>query len=248
MHGALQALLVDLSHRRHLHRCPRRLFSVSCSQLFSSARSSTDTHASIFVGVPKIAQSKMNDAKLEIQGVNILDTTSDSYTMEINSTITTDGSIHAKVDGFQGNLYLEDLEPHTPFATIDFPDTTSDKHQDVNVSQAITITDMDAFIDYNVWFVNNKTLKLTVEGKTKVKPRGLSKKYDVDFKKTIEVTALNLFEGTEVLDGEIELGSGDEDANARNFHGRSKIPNASHFTLDIVSRLLFLSFWETTRD
>lgn len=200
------------------------------------------------MGVPKIAQSKMNDAKLEIQGVNILDTTSDSYTMEINSTITTDGSIHAKVDGFQGNLYLEDLEPHTPFATIDFPDTTSDKHQDVNVSQAITITDMDAFIDYNVWFVNNKTLKLTVEGKTKVKPRGLSKKYDVDFKKTIEVTALNLFEGTEVLDGEIELGSGDEDANARNFHGRSKIPNASHFTLDIVSRLLFLSFWETTRD
>lgn len=187
--------------------------------------------ASIFVGVPKIAQSKINDAELEIQGVNIIDTTSDSYTMEINSTIETDGGIHADVDGFKGDLYLEDLEPHTPFATIDFPDTTADKHQVVNVTQEIKITNMDAFIDYNVWFVNNKTLKLTVEGKTKVKPSGLSRKYSVNFKKTLEVSALNLFDGTEVLDGIISLEPDDE---GRNFHGRSKIPNASHFTLDIV--------------
>lgn len=184
----------------------------------------------IFVGVPKIAQSKMDDAELEIQGVNIIDTTSDSYTMEINSTIETDGSIHADVAAFEGNLYLEDLEGHVPFATINFPATTADKHQIVNVTQEVTITDMDAFIDYNIWFVNNKTLRLTVDGQTQVKPAGLSKWYDVDFRKTLDVPALNLFEGTEVTEGHISI---TEDDQGRNFHGKSKIPNASHFSLDI---------------
>lgn len=181
----------------------------------------------------------MNDAKLEIQGVNILDTRTDSYTMEINSTITTDGSIHADIDGFTGEMYLTDVEPKTPFASIDFPPTSADKHQEVNVTQEITITDMDAFIQYNIWFTNNETLSLTVEGKTKVKPSGLDRKYGVDFKKTLDVEALNLFKGTEVLNGTISL---EDDDRGRNFYGKSKIPNASHFTLDIVSIALLFSF------
>jgi len=184
----------------------------------------------IFVGVPNIAQDKMDDAKLEIQGVNILDTKTDSYTMEINSTITTDGSIHAEIDGFTGDMYLTDIEPKTPFASIDFPPTSSDKYQEVNVTQDITITDMAAFNQYNIWFTNNETLSITVEGKTKVKPSGLDRKYGVNFKKSLDVKALNLFRGTEVLNGTIDL---EEDEQGRNFYGRSKIPNASHFTLDI---------------
>jgi flagellar basal body-associated protein FliL len=184
----------------------------------------------IFVAVPKIAQSKVNDSELEIDGVNIINTESDSYTMEINSTIRTDGSIHAEIDGFTGELYLEDSANRVPFATIDFPATSAKKEEQVNVSQSITITNMDAFIEYNIWFVNNETLKLTVEGKTKVKPSGLSRKYEVDFKKTLDVTALNLLQGTEVTEGHIEI---EEDDQGRNFYGKSNIPNPSHFTLEI---------------
>lgn len=176
----------------------------------------------------------MNEAKLDIQGVNILNTQPDSYTMEVNSTITTDGSIHADIDGFTGQMYLEDLEGHKPFASLEFPPTTAAKNQEVNVSQEVTITDMDAFRTFNIWFANNETLKITIEGETKVKPSGLDRKYDVDFKKTLEVKGLNLFEGTEVIEETATL-TLEEDDDGKNFWGEADIPNASHFTLDIVS-------------
>jgi len=184
----------------------------------------------IFVAVPKVAQHKVDEAELDIQGVHILDTETNSFLMEINSTITTKGGIKANVDGFEGEMYLEDYEPHTPFVTLKFPPTTNDKHQVVNTSQHIDIPDMDAFTRYNVWFHNNETLRVTLKGKTKVKPNGLDRKSSVDFKKTLEIKGLNVFAGTEVTEGHIGL---QKDANGKNFNGTAKIPNASHFTLDI---------------
>ncbi|KAH8737037.1 hypothetical protein BGZ61DRAFT_7705 [Ilyonectria robusta] len=184
----------------------------------------------IFVIVPKIAQSKMNAAHLEIQGVNILQTESNAYHMEINSTIKTDGSIKANIDAFEGEMYLEDYEPHTAFATLLFPKTNANKHQVVNVSQEIKITDMTAFTRFNVWFHNNETVRITINGRTKVKPHGLDRKYGVTFKKTLTINGLNNFNGTEVTDGHISL---ENDDNGRNFNGTANIPNNSVFTLDI---------------
>lgn len=188
----------------------------------------------IFVAVPKIAQHKIDDAKLDIQGVNVLRTESDSYLMEINSTITTDGAIKANIDPFEGVMYLEDLEPHTPFVSINFPATNGDKHQTVNVSQEVTITDMDAFTIFNIWFANNETLRITVEGKTKVKPSGLSRKYGVTFKKTLDVKGLNLFTGTRVVEMESHINATIRPSDPKpNFVGIAEIPNHSLFTLDI---------------
>lgn len=184
----------------------------------------------IFVGVPKIAQSKIDDAKLDIQGVNVFETESESYLMQINSTIRTDGSIHADVDPFVGEMYLEDAEGQRPFATLNFPKTSAKKYQEVNISQSINITDMDAFREFNIWFHNNETLRVTIYGKTKVKPSGLDRKYGVTFKKTLDIKGLNVFSGTEVTEGKIALKK-DDDGN--NFEGKAKIPNASHFSLDI---------------
>ncbi|KAF7540922.1 hypothetical protein G7Z17_g12089 [Cylindrodendrum hubeiense] len=184
----------------------------------------------IFVIVPKIAQKKMNEAHLEIQGVNILQTESNAYHMEINSTITTDGAIKANIDAFEGEMYLEDYEPHTAFATLLFPKTNANKHQVVNVSQDINITDLKAFTRFNVWFHNNETVRITINGKTKVQPHGLDRKYGVTFKKTLTVNGLNHFDGTEVTDGHISL---ENDDDGHNFNGTVNIPNASVFTLDI---------------
>lgn len=163
----------------------------------------------------------------------MLQTESNAYLLEINSTITTDGSIKANIDSFEGEMYLEDYEPHTAFTTITFPKTNANKHQVVNVSQNIDIADMDAFTRFNVWFHNNETLRVTVKGKTKVKPHGLDRKYGVTFKKTVTINGLNHFNGTQVTDGHISL---TKDDNGNNFNGTANIPNASVFTLDIVSQ------------
>ncbi|KAH7197368.1 uncharacterized protein B0J16DRAFT_17859 [Fusarium flagelliforme] len=183
----------------------------------------------ILVAVPKIAQSKINEAELEIQSVQILETEPDAYLMKIDSSITTDGKIHASVDPFEAEMYLEDWPAHVPFAIVNMPETNSNKHQVVNVTQNVKIADMEEFTRFNVWFHNNETLRVTVNGKTKVKPSGLPRKYDVTFKKTIELKGLNHFAGTKVTDGHIGLSS---DKNIPNFNGTTVIPNASVFTLD----------------
>lgn len=166
-----------------------------------------------------------------MQGVNILNTNADSYLMEINSTISTSGNLHATVEAFEGDLYLEDFEPQTPFGRLMFPETSGAANQVVNISQQVQITDMEAFIRFNTWFALNDTLRLTVDGRTSVQPDGLDRNYGVDFKKTLEIKGLNLFEGTQVTGGEIVV---EEDAEY-NFVGTAEIPNQSIFTLDIVS-------------
>lgn len=193
--------------------------------------------------MPKVAQHKVDEAELDIQGVHVLETQSESFVMEINSTITTKGGIKASVDAFEGEMYLEDYEPHVSFTNLQFPKTSNNKHQIVNISQPVQITDMDAFTRFNVWFHNNETLRVTVKGKTKVKPNGLARMSSVTFEKTLEIKGLNVFSGTQVTDGHISL---EEDENGKNFNGTANIPNASHFTLDIVSHIERISLMEIT--
>ncbi|KAH7109247.1 hypothetical protein B0J13DRAFT_614516 [Dactylonectria estremocensis] len=88
----------------------------------------------IFVAIPKIAQSKMNGVKLNIDGMEVSGPKPDNYHLRVNSTIETDGKIKATVSPFEGVMYLEDFEPHTPFATLSFPETNANKHQVVNIS------------------------------------------------------------------------------------------------------------------
>ncbi|SPN96769.1 uncharacterized protein DNG_00289 [Cephalotrichum gorgonifer] len=182
----------------------------------------------LFVGVPKIAQKKINEAKLNIDGIIVSETEPNKYRMSVNSSITTDGSVHADIDGFVGNMYLEDLEPHTPFAALNFPATTSQKFTEVNVSQIVDVANMDAFTTFNTWLLANESLKLTIEGDTHVRVKGLSKKYGVTFKKTIELKGLNGFKGLEVTEPHVDLV-----ALTNNFQALVKVPNASILTIEI---------------
>jgi hypothetical protein len=184
----------------------------------------------LLVAVPKIAQSKLDDAELTIQGIVISRSESNSLDMAINSTITTDGKVHANIDGFTGIMYLEDLEPHTPFATIDFPATTADALQTVNVSQKLEITDMRALTTFNTWLLTKDEVRITTYGETHVRVKGIARAYPVTFKKTITTPGLRGFAGTTVYNTSISLAP---DARGNNFKGLTTIPNHSVFTLEI---------------
>lgn len=151
--------------------------------------------------------------------------------MEINSTITTDGKIHADIDAFEGTMSL-DSDDAKPFVALQFPKTTADKFQMVNISQTVQIRDREAFGQFNIAFFQQAKLRVRVQGKTRVQPEGLARKYDVDFRKTLEINGLNLFKGTKVTDGTVDLMS---TKGKPNFKGTAEIPNNSHFTLEIVS-------------
>ncbi|KAJ2976990.1 hypothetical protein NQ176_g4624 [Zarea fungicola] len=188
----------------------------------------------IFVAIPRIAQDKINQAKLEIVSVKITNAAPNSFTMDISSTISTDGTVKANIQPFKGAMYLPDAPNKSPFTILDFPPTNANKHSWVNFTQDITVGDIDAFEQFNTWFVNNKTLNIGIKGDTRVQPAGLDKTYPVTFQKTLPTSGLNLFDGMQVIDPMVKLQvDNGSDPNFRNFWATAVLPNPSHFSLDI---------------
>ncbi|KAK3680448.1 hypothetical protein B0T22DRAFT_62391 [Podospora appendiculata] len=184
----------------------------------------------LLVIVPKIAQSKLDDAELSIQGIRMMNSQAQNFTMSINSTILSDGKIKATIDGFPGKMYLEDYHDHTPFAIIDFPATTADAEQVVNVTQFTQINDVAAFTAFNTFLLMNDTFRVTVEGDTFVTVHGIARRYPVTFKKIVTLPGLRLFAGTTVFNTSISL---TPDERGNNFKGKTRIPNHSLVTFEI---------------
>jgi len=184
----------------------------------------------LLVGVPRIAQQKLDEAELSFDGLIASDTQTQNLTMSINSTIRTDGSVHANIDAFPGSMYLEDYEPHTPFATLNFPPTTADALQTVNVTQFLPIENLEALTRFNTWLLANESLRVTVQGDTHVHVRGISRAYPVTFKKTITMDGLRGLDGTVVTPTWVSLTN---DENNNNFKANVTIPNTSRVEFDL---------------
>lgn len=192
----------------------------------------------IFVGVQSIAQNKINDAVLEVQGISCTNTHTNAFQLSINTTLKS-GTTKATVEAFPGVMYLEDEPSHTPFVTIDFPETHNQPFQVVNISQYINITNIPALTTFNTWLLNNESLRVTVLGHPTVKVPGISHGYKVTFKKTITMPGLNGFSGLSVANSSISL---TEFSDGSNFHTTATIPNKSIVTFEIVSHSFILLF------
>lgn len=184
----------------------------------------------MLVAVPKLAQQKLNEAKLTIDGIAITETQMDSLRMAINSTIKSDDSVHATVDAFEGTLYLADVDPPLAFARIDFPQTTSSSLQAVNISQEIQVSDVGALTAFNAALLSNDSVSVQVKGDTHIHVRGISRAYSVTFDKTVILKGLNNFDGLSISDPSISALS-----TKNNFNATVHIPNPSVLTLEIVS-------------
>ncbi|CAK7567055.1 MAG: hypothetical protein SEPTF4163_005013 [Sporothrix epigloea] len=183
----------------------------------------------IFVGVKNIAQSKINAAVLEVQGISCTNTASESFTLSINTTLKS-GTTKATVEAFEGVMYLEDEPSHTPFVTINFPETQNKPFQTVNISQHVDIKSVPALTTFNSWLLNNDSIRVTVKGNPTVKVPGISKGYGVLFKKTVILPGLSGFAGLSVYNNSINVTGF---ADGTNFHTTATIPNKSLVTFEI---------------
>ncbi|KAI1390275.1 uncharacterized protein F4822DRAFT_231237 [Hypoxylon trugodes] len=181
----------------------------------------------LLIAVPRMAQKKLNEAKLSIDGITVTNAQTDSLNMAINSTITTDDSTHATIDGFEGTMYLADVNPPLAFAKIDFPQTTSHALQTVNISQQIPISDSNALTTFNEHLIRQESIYVMVQGDTHAHVRGISCAYPVTFRKTVPLKGLNSFKGLSVTNPHVNTGQFD------NFNATAHIPNPSDLTLDI---------------
>ncbi|KAI0466462.1 hypothetical protein F4859DRAFT_302333 [Xylaria cf. heliscus] len=182
----------------------------------------------LLVAVPKLAQQRLNDAKLTIDGITVTNTQTGSFVMGINSTINADDSVHATIDAFEGTMYLADVDPPLAIAQINFPQTTSASVQAVNVTQEIQISDLDAFTTFNKALLSNESVNVQVKGDTYIHVSGISRAYPVTFDKTVTLKGLNNFDGLSISDPTISAL-----ALKNNFNATVHIPNPSILTLDI---------------
>ncbi|KAI0874123.1 hypothetical protein GGS24DRAFT_516901 [Hypoxylon argillaceum] len=182
----------------------------------------------LLVAVPKLAQQRLNGAKLTIDGISITDTQPESLVLAINSTIKADDSVHATINPFRGTLYLADVDPPLAFAYVDFPQTTSSSLQAVNVTQEMRILDVGNLTAFTTALLSNDFVSVQVKGDTHIHVRGISRAYSATFDKTVTLKGLNNFEGLSISDPSISALS-----PTNNFNGTAHIPNQSVLVLEI---------------
>ncbi|KAI0409423.1 hypothetical protein F4802DRAFT_141601 [Xylaria palmicola] len=182
----------------------------------------------LLVAVPRLAQQRLDSAKLTIDGISVTRTRTGSFVMGINSTINADDSIHATIDPFEGTLYLADVDPPLAFAMINFPQTSSASVQAINVSQEIQISDIGAFTTFNTALLSSESVNVQVKGDTHIHVKGISRAYSVTFDKTVALRGLNNFDGLSISNASISATS-----SINNFNATVRIPNASVLTLEI---------------
>ncbi len=139
-------------------------------------------------------QQKVDESELHVDSIKVTNTKTNEVTLEIDAWIEASDSIHATIDAFTADMYLEDKkydvdgeQRHVPFAQLDMPHTKTGISI-VNVTQTIDVSGdhMQAFVDYNIELLSKESIRMTVKGQTNVRVKGL-KTESVNFKKTIEL-------------------------------------------------------------
>ena len=192
-------------------------------------------------------QHKVDGSVLNVDAIRVTNARTDEVTISIDSWVEASDSIHATIDAFEADMMIEG---QAPFAKLQMPQTKTGLSI-VNITQTINIGDekyKQPFIDYNKALLGSESVKMVVEGRTKVRVKGLRAE-SVTFKKIIELKGtfspifltkpvntnktpqgLNSFKGLEVTDATVNL---KPDSNGNNFVGYATIPNPSVLTLEI---------------
>lgn len=187
---------------------------------------------SLLVAVPKMAQSRLDNASLRIDSVVISQVEKDSFNMAINSTILADNSVHAIIRAFDGTMSLlpsKDGAAPVAFAKFQFPETASSAQVAVNVSQKVAVEDTSSLVAFNEALLSQESVRVRVEGDTQIRVSGIARDYPVTFRKDMELKALSGFAGLTVSDINVTL------ASLNNFNGTVHIPNPTVFSFELVS-------------
>jgi hypothetical protein len=176
-----------------------------------------------------MAQQKVNEAQLHIDGVTITQSEAGSLHMAINSTITTDGSAHATIAGFNGTMWLLDVDPPIAFANVLFPETPSDALVLVNISQPVAVDHLAELTTFNQYLLAKEVVHVRVEGSTTVRVSGIARDYPITFSKDIDFDGFNGFAGISVSNPHVSL------VPLNNFNATATIPNPTIWTVEVVS-------------
>ncbi|KAL2053437.1 hypothetical protein ABVK25_006431 [Lepraria finkii] len=180
----------------------------------------------IYAAFPHISQHDINGSTLTIQSLVLSSPTPDSFHLVQTSVIGNGSPYHPNLDAFNASL---SLDGRAPYAYIEIPQVHATAQATTVVDQDVSITDLDAFTDYNIAVLQNEDVKLDVKGKTALHEMRFPTN-TVNYDKAVTMKGLNKLTGFNVTNFTIEL---NPEPDGTNMVGTVYIPNPTVMTISM---------------
>ena len=140
----------------------------------------------IFVGMPKIAQDSINDARLTLESQEVTSPRQGAVHVKMNTTTESNSSRHPQLYSFKAALFLEDTLPDIkPFGYIEIPGSKAKSEFTTIIDQDMEIVDQEQFARYNGLVLGSETYRVGLRGRIPLMEGSLPKT-TVDFNHVIE--------------------------------------------------------------
>jgi hypothetical protein len=140
----------------------------------------------IFVAIPKKAQHDLNASTLEVKSQEVTQSSADGIHLKLITEAKSGSSFHPTIEAFRAGL---SLDGKNPFLYIDVPTTKAEAETEIIVEQDLKFASLDQFVNYNKVVMGSEEFKVYMNGKTKLKLKGLPT-MSVNYDKTITMKGM----------------------------------------------------------
>jgi hypothetical protein len=182
----------------------------------------------IFVAVPKKAQKDIDSSTLTVTAQEVTSPEPGGIHLKLVSVAESFSKFHPTIEGFRAGFSLKDKEP---FLYADVPEVKAESKTDIVIDQAVKLSSLNAFKEYNKVVMGSETYNVYMSGKTKVRQKGL-RAISVNYNKKVTMKGLNKLKGLNITDVKI-LPADKALPDGSNMIGRVLIPNPSVITMSL---------------
>ena len=123
----------------------------------------SDLSLSVYVGFPRISQQGVDDATIEVTDLMATEPTPSTFHLIQKTLSHSYNTYHPYLDAFNGSL---SLAGSAPYCQVVLPGLTSGTSVPATIDQLVTITDLQAFTDYNTALFTSESIQARVNGTT----------------------------------------------------------------------------------
>ncbi|KAK5061546.1 hypothetical protein LTR84_008090 [Exophiala bonariae] len=192
----------------------------------------------VYVGYPNLAQKEVNKGVLNITSMSLSDPAPDSFTLELDSVLSTTSKYHPELAAFNGSLHLKDSDP--AFAYLDIPKVKAENGTVSHVDQRVQIADMTEYTKYTMTVLGTEEYSIYLKGRGGLQQGGLPKT-NVNYNQKITLkgkSSLNSLKGFNLTSFNILTSEQEDGANA---NGTITIPNPTVLSVEMGTVTLDMS-------
>jgi hypothetical protein len=181
----------------------------------------------VYAIFPAVAQKELDKTYLTLHSLEIRDSTADSFSLSINSTISGASGIasHSHLDPMEISFYTQDSD--TAFMTLPLPGINGGGDVPVVVQNVSTkINDLSAFGGFAGLLLESQDLSFKIKGRTTIHAGKLHSK--VNYNEVVTMKGFNKLSGMEIQ--KYNFISNNSDANLA---GKVFIPNPTVATIEM---------------